>query len=72
MIGPYFDELSSEFPRVTFLKVDVDANATVAALAGVNAMPTFQVYRDGAKVAELVGAAKDKLKALCVEHQGTA
>lgn len=70
MIGPYFDELSGELSAgLVFLKVDVDANPTVAALAGVNAMPTFQVYKDGAKVAELVGASKDKLRALCEEHK---
>ncbi len=26
MIGPYFDELSSHYTSVHFLKVDVDAN----------------------------------------------
>jgi thiol-disulfide isomerase/thioredoxin len=36
----------------------------VAAACGVSAMPTFMVFKDGAKVDEMVGAAKDKLKAL--------
>jgi hypothetical protein len=28
-------------------------------------MPTFQVFQDGKKVDEMVGASKDKLAALC-------
>ena len=40
----------------------------VAAECGVSAMPTFQVFRDGAKVAEFVGASKDKLKAMVEQH----
>lgn len=35
----------------------------VAADAGISAMPTFQIYKDGQKADELVGASKEKLKA---------
>jgi thioredoxin-like negative regulator of GroEL len=31
-------------------------------------MPTFQVFKDGKKVDELVGASKDKLKALVEKY----
>lgn len=40
----------------------------VAAACAISAMPTFQVWKDGAKVDEQVGASKDKLNALCVKH----
>jgi len=33
-------------------------------------MPTFQVWKDGAKKAELVGASPEKLKALCEQAKG--
>lgn len=68
MIGPYFEELSTQFDSVVFVKVDVDEVEAVAAAAGISAMPTFQVYKDGAKVDELVGAAKDRLKALVQKY----
>jgi Thioredoxin len=41
---------------------------SVAAEAGVSAMPTFQVYVDGKKVEELVGAAKEKLEGLVKKY----
>ncbi len=40
----------------------------VAAVAGVTAMPTFQVWHKGTKVDELVGASKEKLKAMIEKH----
>lgn len=40
----------------------------VAAAAGISAMPTFQVYKDSQKAEELVGASKDKLKALIEKY----
>lgn len=50
-------------------QVDVDENEEVAAFAGISAMPTFQVYKDGKKVGELMGAAKDKLLGLVEAHK---
>jgi thioredoxin 1 len=64
MIGPEFAKLSEEFTSVVFLKVDVDQVESVASKCGISAMPTFQVFKDGQKVDELVGASKDKLKEL--------
>ena len=40
----------------------------VAAVCGISAMPTFQVWQDGEKKDELVGASKEKLMAIVNSH----
>jgi len=40
----------------------------VASACGISAMPTFQVFKNGAKVEELVGASKDRLKAMIQKY----
>ena len=37
---------------------------------GIRAMPTFQMFRYGTKVAEFTGADEHRLRALLVEHGG--
>ncbi|KAM3590023.1 uncharacterized protein V6R79_002056 [Siganus canaliculatus] len=63
-IGPYFSELSElpENKNVIFLKVDVDEAEDVSENCGISCMPTFQFYKNGAKVHEFSGANKDTLK----------
>ena len=60
-IKPIYEQLATDFPEATFIKVDVDECADIAAGAEVRAMPTFHFMKDG-KLAgpksesELVGA----------------
>lgn len=44
----------------------------VASECGISAMPTFQVWQDGKKVDEIVGAAKDKLVELINKYTSDA
>lgn len=69
MVAPFFEQLSEEFQTVQFLKVDVDEVPAVAEACGISAMPTFQVFKNKEKVDELVGASKEKLKALVEKHK---
>jgi len=48
----------------TFRKVDVDAAADVAQAAGIECMPTFKVYKNGAEVAKLEGASESGIRSL--------
>jgi thioredoxin len=62
MIAPAFESMAAEFPSVSFAKVDVDANQETAGQCGVRAMPTFQLFVEGNKVAETKGANERSLK----------
>jgi thioredoxin 1 len=72
MIAPYFKQLASEYPNVTFIEMDVqhdDGGLT----RGVTGLPTFFVYKDGKKTdGKLVGANQAGLKALVEEYAGSA
>lgn len=69
MVSPYFEQLSTEYPDVLFLKVDVDVVEAVAAECEITAMPTFQVYKGGVKAGEVVGASKEGLKNMVESHK---
>ncbi|KAL7471698.1 hypothetical protein ACHAXS_011996 [Conticribra weissflogii] len=62
MIGPIFEAMANEFPDALFVKVDVDAASDIAQQCGIRAMPTFQFYKNGAKVNEFSGASEQKLR----------
>merc|ERR1719152_662868 len=64
MIGPVFQQLSEDPGKLTFIKVDVDEAEEISSKCGISAMPTFQVWQDGKKVDETVGASKDALEKL--------
>ncbi|KAG0368802.1 thioredoxin h [Gamsiella multidivaricata] len=56
VIGPVFEAQSTKFPDINFVKVNVDNLGDISASAGVRAMPTFQTYKDGVKIGEVLGA----------------
>ena len=64
MIAPVFEQLAGENPEVKFIKVDVDENGEAAQEMGVQAMPTFMAFHNGAKVEEFAGANAEKLKTM--------
>ncbi|KAI9216824.1 thioredoxine 2 [Blastocladiella britannica] len=64
MMAPKVDELSTSYPDVDFLKIDIDRQHEVAQMAMVTAVPTFHLYKGGVKVGEMVGADPAKLKQL--------
>ncbi|KAJ3098801.1 hypothetical protein HDU97_003717 [Phlyctochytrium planicorne] len=63
VIAPKVDAFAQKYTDAVFLKVDVDEVPDVAESAGIRAMPTFQLFKDGKKVAEVVGADPAKLEA---------
>ncbi|GAX26773.1 thioredoxin 1 [Fistulifera solaris] len=68
-IGPIFEKLSDEIDTVVFAKVDVDEADDVAGLCGISAMPTFQFFRNGQKIDELMGANVEALHQKVAQHK---
>uniref|UniRef100_A0A0A9ETJ4 Thioredoxin domain-containing protein n=1 Tax=Arundo donax TaxID=35708 RepID=A0A0A9ETJ4_ARUDO len=48
------DSLCSECPSVNFFKVNVDESPAVARAENVHVVPTFKIYKDGARVKEMI------------------
>lgn len=69
MIAPIFEKMAAATPSVEFVKVDVDENQEVAALCGISAMPTFQIFKNGTKVEEMRGADPSGLNAMVSKHK---
>lgn len=50
MFGPIFEEVSEQFPDVTFGKVDAESNQEIAGSLGIQSIPTLMVFRDNVLV----------------------
>ena len=60
-IGPIYEGHAANYPELVLKKLDVDANSEAAQAAGIQAMPTFKVYKDGAEVNSMRGASDQGL-----------
>jgi len=65
MMGPVFEELSTEMTDAEFVKVNVDDNQELAGESGVQGIPTLIIFKDGKEVGRHTGfVQKDELKKL--------
>ncbi|CAJ1354654.1 unnamed protein product [Effrenium voratum] len=65
LMMPKYQELAdmAEFVNIEFVLVDVDEAEEIADAAGVDAVPTFQIFRGDSQVGEeLIGADEVKLR----------
>lgn len=69
-VAPFFEELSTKYPRAVFLKVDVDECPETAAANSVSAMPTFIFFRNKTKVDRIQGADTAALEEKVKQHIG--
>lgn len=68
-MSPIFDQFHEEYGgRLIFFTCDVDDADDVAAKCGVAAMPTFQFYKNGMKIQEMLGADQTRLLSLIQKH----
>eukprot|EP01001_Neometanema_parovale_P000933 NODE_11049_length_566_cov_18.652370_g10769_i0.p1 GENE.NODE_11049_length_566_cov_18.652370_g10769_i0~~NODE_11049_length_566_cov_18.652370_g10769_i0.p1 ORF type:complete len:173 (+),score=48.12 NODE_11049_length_566_cov_18.652370_g10769_i0:59-520(+) len=66
-IAPVFQKLSTEFPEITFVKVDCEALPQVAGAFGISSIPHFTFVKDRTEVNKLIGADKGALKRMLQE-----
>ena len=56
-VAPEVEALAQQYgDAIKVVKVDVDANPTIAARYGIQGIPTLKLFRDGKDVATTVGA----------------
>ncbi|GFH08663.1 thioredoxin-like protein [Haematococcus lacustris] len=73
VIYPELVRLSKEMPDVKFAKLNCNrANKELGKALGIKVAPTFHVYRNKEKVAEMTGAKVEKLVALIEEAKQAA
>lgn len=70
MIYPDLVKLDSEFnPKARIVKFNCNKqNKELGISLGIKVAPTFHLYRDSKKIAEMTGAKVDKLRALIEQH----
>jgi thioredoxin 1 len=56
MFAPIYEKVSDENPGVTFAKVDTEAEQNVAAMCGIQSIPTIMIFRDGILLFNQAGA----------------
>lgn len=63
MLGPVFEEISTELKDINFAKADVDEAGEAATELGIRGVPTIVLFKDGKELTRIVGALpKDALK----------
>ena len=65
VIKPIYEELSENYEKVAFGKVDVDDCPDAAADANIRSVPTFVFLKDNSPVKEFAGADKKMLEGEC-------
>lgn len=69
MIAPIVEEVSNEVNNARFVKVDVDANPSLANKYQISSIPTLMILKNGTPVDTLVGfMPKDALKSAIIKH----
>ena len=56
MFAPIFEKASEAHPNATFAKVDTEAEQNIAAMCGIQSIPTIMVFRDGILLFNQAGA----------------
>ena len=55
MLAPVLEEVAQELPTVTFAKVDVDQDPSLAGRYGIQSIPHLILFKDGQAVYQISG-----------------
>ncbi|KAK9075159.1 hypothetical protein SSX86_003479 [Deinandra increscens subsp. villosa] len=61
-MAPLFTNLAAKYPKVLFLKIDIDEASDVAAKWNISSVPTFFFTKNGKEIDKVVGADKSSLE----------
>ncbi|KAL0417297.1 UNVERIFIED_CONTAM: TPR repeat-containing thioredoxin TDX [Sesamum latifolium] len=67
-ISPVFSSLAGKYPKVVFLKVDIDEARDAAAEWNISSVPSFFFVKNGREVDKIVGADKSTLERKIAQH----
>ncbi|KAL0341649.1 UNVERIFIED_CONTAM: TPR repeat-containing thioredoxin TDX [Sesamum calycinum] len=67
-ISPVFSSLAGKYPKVVFLKVDIDGARDAAAEWNISSVPSFFFVKNGREVDKMVGADKSTLEKKIAQH----
>ncbi|KAK4714689.1 hypothetical protein R3W88_020596 [Solanum pinnatisectum] len=61
-ISPFLDSLTTKYPSINFLKVDVEESPAIANAENVRIVPTFKIYKKGSRVKEMICPSQEVLE----------
>jgi len=53
---PVFERMAKKYSKIKFARVNVDQNQSIAMQFGVQAIPTFIMFKDGKVADKMMGA----------------
>lgn len=56
IMHPVFERMAKKYPQIKFAKINVDKNQLIAQRFGVQAIPTFIMFKQGKEVQRMMGA----------------
>uniref|UniRef100_A0A5B7BUX4 TPR repeat-containing thioredoxin TDX n=1 Tax=Davidia involucrata TaxID=16924 RepID=A0A5B7BUX4_DAVIN len=69
-ISPLYTSLAGKYPKVVFLKVDIDEARDVAARWNISSVPTFFFIKNCKEVDKVIGADKSSLERKIAQYAG--
>lgn len=54
-LKPVFESISSKYPEITFVKINVDEQASLASRYGIRGIPVIKFFCESREVGEVVG-----------------